>query len=49
MDKVSFGYSIKNIPIPSRKSYLLQLMEKRETVIKRLRWKAILFSDNEDL
>ena len=34
MEKVKLGYSIKNIQIPPRKSYLLQLMEKIEMVIK---------------
>ena len=28
MKKVNLGYSIKNIPIPTRKNYLLQLLEK---------------------
>ena len=48
MEKVNLGYSIKNIPIPTRKSYLLQVMEKIEIVIKRMRWKAIQFSNNEN-
>ena len=48
MEKVNLGYSIKNIPIPTQKSDLLQLMEKIEMVIKRMRWKAIQFSNNED-
>ena len=48
MEKVNLGYSIENIPIPTRKSYLLQLMEKIEMVIKRMRWKAIQFSNNEN-
>ena len=48
MGKVNLGYSIKNIPIPTRKSYLLQLMEKIEMFIKRMRWKEVQFSNNED-
>ena len=48
MVKVNLGYSIKNIPIPSQKSYLLQLMDKIEMMIKRMKRKAIHFSDNED-
>ena len=47
MEKLSFGYSLKNIPIPSERSYKLQLMEKTEMVIKRMRWKAI-FNDIDD-
>ena len=45
------GYSTKNIPIPSRNEYLSRLLEKVESVIKRMRWKAFFFdksSDNED-
>ena len=41
------GYSTKNIPIPNEKTYLLQLVDKIEAVIKRMRWKAISFSDEE--
>ena len=47
MEKLSFGYSLKNIPIPSERSYKLQLMEKTEMVIKRMRWKAI-FSETDE-
>ena len=48
MVKISLVYSIKNILLPSRKSYLLQFIHKIEMVIKRMRWKAIHFSHNED-
>ena len=41
MEKVNFKYSIKNIPIPSERAYLLQLMEKIEMFITRMHWKAI--------
>ena len=41
MEKVNFKYSIKNIPLPSERAYLLQLMEKIEMFITRMRWKAI--------
>ena len=47
MEKFNFGYSIKNIPIPSERSYKTQLMEKIEMVIKKMRWKA-LFSDGDN-
>ena len=40
-----FRYSIKNIPIPSEKNYKLQLLEKTEMLIKRMRWKAIFFNN----
>ena len=41
MEKVNFKYSNKNIPIPSERTYLLQLMEEIEMFITRMRWKAI--------
>ena len=40
MEKINFGYSMKNIGIPQNKTYLLQLIEKIEMVIKRMRWKV---------
>ena len=46
MEKVNFGYSLKNIPTPNEKTYKLQLIEKIELFIKKLRWKAILFINN---
>ena len=47
MDQVRFDYSTKNIPIPLRNSYLKSLIEKVESVIKRMRWKAFFFDRNE--
>ena len=47
MDKRTFNYSLKNIPLPSEKSYKLKLIEKVEQVIKRMRWKAHFF-DSKD-
>ena len=41
MEKVNFSYSMKNIPIPDEKSYKLQLIQKIEDLIKKIRWKAI--------
>ena len=43
------GYSIKNIPIPSERTYLVQPMEKVEMVITRMRWKAIHFNNNDSI
>ena len=47
MDQVRFHYSTKNIPIPPRNSYLKSLIEKVESAIKRMRWKAFFFDRNE--
>ena len=41
MEKLEFQNSIKNIALPSEGNYKLQLLEKIEIVIKRIRWKAI--------
>ena len=41
MEKVNFGYSMKNILIPDGKSYKLQLIQKVEDFIKKRRWRAI--------
>ena len=43
MEKVNFGYSMKNMPIPNGKSYKLQLIQKAEDLIKKTRWKARFF------
>ena len=47
MEKVNFGYSLKNIPIPSNKLYLKFLLEKLNSFIVRLRWKVFYF-DHQD-
>ena len=48
MEKFSFGYSVKNIPIPSEREYKLQLMESIEKLIKKMRWKFIFADDDKD-
>ena len=46
MKRINFNYSLKNIPVPSQKSYQLQLIDKTECFIKGMRWKAHLFQNN---
>ena len=46
MEKLSFGYSLKNIPTPDAKCYKLNLLEKIEIFIKKMRWGAIFFINN---
>ena len=46
MDQPNFPYSMKNIPVPSKKLYLKILIDKVELLIKRMRCKA-LFLENE--
>lgn len=43
MDRKNFGYSLKNIPIPSNQGYLKCLIGKVENFIRRIRWKAYFF------
>ena len=43
MDKFSFQYSTKNIPVSSNSEYLKRLIQKVEDVTKRLRWRAFFF------
>ena len=38
---------MKNIPTPSQESYKLLLIDKIESVIKRMRWKAYFFMENK--
>ena len=43
LEKVNFGYSLKNIPIPSNQAYLKTMIDKLENFINRLRWKVFFF------
>ena len=47
IQNINYNYSLKNIPTPNITSYQLKLTEKVENVIKRMRWKAnFFFNDN---
>ena len=46
MEKLNFGYSLKNIPTPDEKSCKLGLLEKIDIFIKKIHWGAILFINN---
>ena len=43
MEKKTYNYSTKNIPIPSELNDRLQLVEKIKIFTKRMRWKAIMY------
>ena len=43
MNKLCFSYSLKNIALPKPDAYLRNLIEKTESLVNRLRWKAHLF------
>ena len=50
MERINLNYSLKNIPLPTRSSCQLRLIEKLESVIKRMRWKSFFFPrDNNDI
>ena len=40
METRNLGYSMKNIPVPPKLRYLKSMIEKVESFITRLRWKA---------
>ena len=43
MKKLSFDYSLKKIPLPDKSPYHLKLIEKIESISKKMRWKVDLF------
>ena len=43
MKQVRFNYSLKNIGLPSQDCYRRMLIDKVETVVSRMRWKAHFF------
>lgn len=47
MERVSFNYSTKNIPVASNKEYIKQLIDKTEQFLCRMRWKAYHFLNRE--
>ena len=48
MERINLGYSVKNIPIGNERGYKLQLLESVETLIKKMRWKAIFYNSPHD-
>jgi len=45
MEKINFNYSLKNIPIPSNNQYLKCLLDKLNSFVRRIRWKAFFFDN----
>ena len=41
-----YDYSMKNIPIPTKRTYMNCFIEKVESFIRRMRWKAYFFNNN---
>ena len=48
MTKLKFDYSMKNIPVTNKGSYLFQMIEHIGMVIKRMLWKVIYCSVKEN-
>ena len=48
MEKINLGYSTKNIPLPSRSEYMKRFIEKTEHFVRRLRWKAYHFLNQQE-
>ena len=48
MERQNFGYSLKNIPVPNKKSYLKALIDKIGNFICRARWKAYFYDKKLD-
>ena len=47
MEKKRLNYSVKNIPVAGTKSYMKRMMEKVESLVRRMRWKALFFEKPE--
>ena len=43
MEQVNFNQSLKNIPVPDKRTYREDLIGAIEKVIKNMRWKALAF------
>ena len=47
MEKYELNYSLKNIPCPNNTAYEKALISKTENFLKRMRWKAFFFENND--
>ena len=43
MEQVKFEYLMKNIPIPPKQEYLIELIRSVEIFVKNIRWRAFFF------
>ena len=43
MEAVSFGHSVKDIPVPSKKEYRLMMIQSVEKFTRNLGWKVLHF------
>ena len=47
MEKSEIKYSLKNIPIPSKESNQLNLIDKIESLVKRMRWRVFYYLNQQ--
>jgi len=45
LDRVNFGYSMKNIHILGKQQCMKEFLSKMESFVRRLRWKAFFFDN----
>ena len=48
MEKINLGYLTKNIPLPSKREYMKRFIEKTEHFLRRMRWKAYYFLNQQE-
>ena len=48
MEQMQLGYSMNNIPIASKEAYTKCLIEKAESVIRRMSWKVRHYENPND-
>ena len=48
MQQIRFNYSLKNIGLPTHDEYRRNIIDKTESVINRMRWKAHFFLRNNE-
>ena len=47
MEKSEIKYSLKNIPIPPKESYQLNLIDKIEKLVERMKWRAFYYLNQQ--
>ena len=47
MEKINLGYSLKNIPVPGKESYMKNMLNMIESFLRRVRWKAYWFNQRD--
>ena len=48
LEEVNFGYSMKNVSLPSQKEYILQLIHSVEKFVRNLRWRTYFFLNPQE-